>query len=554
VSEESPNVDIDRRSFVKLAGAATATASLAGCGSSGDGEGDAEATSTPESDGETAADTEATDESSGESEDSGEFPVTITQGQMPDTLDPHDHRNIPADIVMRQSYEGVISRNRQGQIVEMLATEWRRIEPGRVRFSIREGPTFQQTENQLTPEDVAYTVNRMVKENVGFTSPQAGQLGGVTGAEVVDGERAVDVLSDGLNPIVFAEFAIYCDVVERAWTQDNDSSYVAQNMNGTGPFQLAEYEQNVQVTFDRYEDYWREPAAVSQLTFRSAQQSSARVNQVIAGETDIIVNVPPQSVGRLNESDSVSVNAVGSTRIIYNGMRANADPFSSQSFRQAMNFAVDLDSIITDVLQEFGEQTGQPTLQPFFGYNDEVEPYAHDPAEAERLVEESGHAGVSITLHTPVGRYLKDLQIAQAVAGMIDDLSNVSCEVKQRDFNTLASELTDGDITTGPKFYLIGWGNATFDASQTINPTLTSDGVLTSFQSDQLDSLITEANQAVETEQREQLLQQANAFSHEQAPWIFLNRQFGVYGSTNRVDWQPRNDERIDAYSISPAE
>ena len=554
MSEESPNVDIDRRSFVKLAGAATATASLAGCGSSGDGEGDAEATSTPESDGETAADTEATDESSGESEEGGEFPVTITQGQMPDTLDPHDHRNIPADIVMRQCYEGVISRNRQGQIVEMLATEWRRIEPGRVRFSIREGPTFQQTENQLTPEDVAYTVNRMVKENVGFTSPQAGQLGGVTGAEVVDGERAVDVLSDGLNPIVFAEFAIYCDVVERAWTQDNDSSYVAQNMNGTGPFQLAEYEQNVQVTFDRYEDYWREPAAVSQLTFRSAQQSSARVNQVIAGETDIIVNVPPQSVGRLNESDSVSVNAVGSTRIIYNGMRANADPFSSQSFRQAMNFAVDLGSIITDVLQEFGEQTGQPTLQPFFGYNDEVEPYAHDPAEAERLVEESGHAGVSITLHTPVGRYLKDLQIAQAVAGMIDDLSNVSCEVKQRDFNTLASELTDGDITTGPKFYLIGWGNATFDASQTINPTLTSDGVLTSFQSDQLDSLITEANQAVETEQREQLLQQANAFSHEQAPWIFLNRQFGVYGSTNRVDWQPRNDERIDAYSISPAE
>ena len=102
MSEESPNVDIDRRSFVKLAGAATATASLAGCGSSGDGEGDAEATSTPESDGETAADTEATDESSGESEDSGEFPVTITQGQMPDTLDPHDHRNIPADIVMRQ--------------------------------------------------------------------------------------------------------------------------------------------------------------------------------------------------------------------------------------------------------------------------------------------------------------------------------------------------------------------------------------------------------------------------------------------------------------------
>ncbi|CAJ51439.1 ABC transporter substrate-binding protein [Haloquadratum walsbyi] len=550
MSDESRERDIDRRSFVKLAGTATATAALAGCGSSGGGggaEGGDETAGTSQS-GETAADT---DESTTGSK---EFPVTITQGQMPDTLDPHDHRNIPADIVMRQCYEGVISRNRQGQIVSMLATEWRRVEPGRARFSIREGPTFQQTDNQLTPADIAYTINRMVDDDVGFTSPQAGQLGGVTGAEVVDDERAVDVLSDGLNPIVFAEFAIYCDVVEQAWTEENESSYVAQNMNGTGPFELAEYEQNVQVTFDRYDEYWREPAEVTQLTFTSAQQASARVNQLIAGETDIIVNVPPQSVNRVDSSESVSVNAVGSTRIIYNGMRSNAEPFSSLSFRRAMNFAVDLESIITDVLQEFGEQTGQPTLQPFFGYNDDIEPYAHDPAEAERLIEESGHAGASLTLHTPVGRYLKDLQIAQAVAGMIDDLSNVSCDVKQRDFNTLASELTDGDITTGPKFYLIGWGNATFDASQTVNPTLTSDGVLTSFKSDQLDSLITEANQTAESEQREQLLQQANAFSHEQAPWIFLNRQFGVYGSTNRIDWQPRNDERIDAYSISSAE
>jgi ABC-type dipeptide transport system, periplasmic component len=127
VSDESRERDIDRRSFVKLAGTATATAALAGCGSSGGGgvaEGEDETADTSQS-GETAADT---DESS---TGSNEFPVTITQGQMPDTLDPHDHRNIPADIVMRQCYEGVISRNRQGQIVSMLATEWRRVEPGR---------------------------------------------------------------------------------------------------------------------------------------------------------------------------------------------------------------------------------------------------------------------------------------------------------------------------------------------------------------------------------------------------------------------------------------
>ncbi|MFB6132482.1 MAG: peptide ABC transporter substrate-binding protein, partial [Halanaeroarchaeum sp.] len=82
--------------------------------------------------------------------------MSITQGQMPTTLDPHDNRSIPTDIVMMQAYESLLRRDRKGKIEKSLATGWERIEPGRVRFQIREGPTFHKTGNALTPEDVAY--------------------------------------------------------------------------------------------------------------------------------------------------------------------------------------------------------------------------------------------------------------------------------------------------------------------------------------------------------------------------------------------------------------
>lgn len=108
-------------------------------------------------------------------------------------------------------------------------------------------------------------------------------------------------------------------------------------------------------------------------------------------------------------------------------------------------------------------------------------------------MEASGYAGASITLHTPVGRYLRDVQIAQAVASQIDELSNVSCEVKQRDFASLVGELTTGKIKDKPHFYLIGWGNTTFDASQTIIPLLTSGGALTSYKDEEVDALMNEA-------------------------------------------------------------
>lgn len=521
-----------RRTFLTGVGGAAVTAALAGCSSSSD------------------TTTETT--TSGTTTGNEEFPVTITQGQMPTTLDPQDHRSTPTDNVVLHTYEGLLSRTRTGQMQAQLATDWERVEDGRVRFQIREGPTFHSG-NDLTPEDVAYSINRIVDPDVGINSPQSDQLAGVTGAEVVDGERAVDVMSSGLNPVVFSLFATYCDVMEQAWVEENSTDYISTHMNGTGPFEFSDYEQGVQVALERFDDYWQEPAAVSELTFNAAGESSTRVNQLLAGETDVIVNVPPQDISRVRNGENTRISAMSSSRVLYNGMRYDVEPFDSVAFRQAMNYAVDMQSIIESVLDTFGDATSQPTLDGFVGFNDELEVYPYDPDEAEQLVEDSGYAGAEIELHTPVGRYLKDVEIAQAVVNQINELSNVTATLNQREFASLAGELTDGDITTGPDWYLIGWGNATFDASQTLLPLLTSDGSLTSYKNDEFDSLLEQAQNESDPEQRKQYLKDANAHANEQAPWIFLNRQYSVYGVGERVSWQARSDERIDAYAMNPA-
>ena len=424
--------------------------------------------------------------------DSGDD-VVINQSSMDSGLDPQDHRETPTDNIVLQAYEGLLDRDRSGGIVDMLATDYSRPEDGRVRFQIRSNVSFHSGDS-LTKEDVAYSINRIVDPDVGgLASPQSDQLAGVTGAEPVDGENAVDVMSDGLNPIIFSLFASYGPIVNKSWIEANDTSYINQNMDGTGPFVLETYEQGVQVVFNRNTNYWRDQADISTLTVKAASESSTRVNSLLSGESDIVVNVPPQEVSRVDSNDSTSIAAVPSTRVIFNAMRYDVEPFDSPEFRQAMNYAVNLDSIIENVLQSFAGATGQPTLEGFFGYNSDVDPYPYDPDEAEALVEASGYAGAEITLHTPIGRYLKDVEIAQAIASQVNELSNVSASVEQRDFATLASEVTTGNIEDKPHWYLLGWGNATFDASQTIIPLLTSDGALTSYSNEEVDRLINEA-------------------------------------------------------------
>ncbi|MCO8265372.1 ABC transporter substrate-binding protein [Haloferax sp. AB510] len=526
-----------------MAGGAAASAALAGC--SGGGGEETETTETTTTGGEETETTEPTT-----TEDSGSFDVTITQGQMPSGLDPHDHRETTTDIVVLHAYEGVLTRDAAGSIQTALATNYERIDgENAVRFELREGVTFHNGD-ELTPEDVAYSINRVVDEEVGFASPQSDQLAGVAGAEVIEGENAVKVNNSSLNPIVFSEFATYLDVMQQSWVEDNDKAYIGQNMNGTGPFQLDSYTEDEEVVLTAYEDYWQDTAAVDTLTFRAASEASTRVNQLLQGETDLIVNVPPQEVQRVTNSDNARVAAAPSTRIIYNAMRYDLEPFDSMEFRQAMNYAIDLESIVQNVLGGFGAQTSQPTLPEFVGHNADLDPYPYDPDQAEQLVEDSGYAGAEIELHTPVGRYLKDLEIAQAVAGYIDELPNVTATVRQRDFGSLVDELLAGSIEARPPWFLIGWGEATFDGGLVMEALLASDGTLTTWQNEEFDALLEQAgNQS--GEEREATLQEANAMAHEQCPWIFLNQQYSVYGVNDAIAWEARSDERIDAYAMS---
>jgi peptide/nickel transport system substrate-binding protein len=552
----------NRRSILKYAGAAAAAA-LAGCtggGDGGDGDdgGDGGDTATPtatETDtGGEETDTPTDEDTPTETDDDtetpqGDFSVGVTLGQMDSGLDPHDHAETPTNIIVSQAYEGLMGRDKEGAIIAKLATEWERVEPGTVRFTLRDGVTFQNGD-ELTSEDVRYSIRRIETEEVGGAVPQDGDLAGTGTLDSVEaGDGDVTVTFGGLNPIVFALFATNGQVMQQSWVEENGSDFINRNANGTGPFEVTGYQSGTSVSYERYGDYWGDPAGPSELTITASSESSTRVNQLLADETDIVTNVPPQEISRVENSGGASVNPVPSTRIIFLQMRYDAEPFSSQQFRQAMNYAVDVESIIENVLQGFGQITGQPTLSQFTGHNPDVEPYGHDPAEAERLVEESGHAGVSITLQTPIGRYLKDVEVAQAAANQINSLSNVSCELQQREFNSLVQDVTASSIEDRPKFTLLGWGNAEFDAAQTIIPLLTSNGPLTILKNDEVDSLIQQAQSEPDTDARAQILQECNQLLHDLSPWVFLHQQFSVYGVSDDVQWQPRPDELIDAWS-----
>lgn len=528
--------ELDRRSFLRFAGATAGAVSLAGCSDSSqptptDGESDGSNSPSPTA---TAGPTDDTEAS---------FAVRVTQGEMATTLDPHDHRETSTRSVLLQAYERIISRDREGRVVPRLATGWERVADGDIRFDIREGVQFHEGQS-LTAADCAYSIRRVVDDEVHIASPQSGQLAGITGAEA-SSETELHVRSDGFNPVAVASLASYCPVVSQEWTEARTPADVAGSVNGTGPFRVTEYEQDVSISFERFDGYWGDTPAVTEGTVRGVSETSTRVNALRAGETDVVTNVPPQNVSGIQEASGIGISAVPSTRNLFVVLNHGSAPFDSRAFRQAMNYAVDLDGIVENVLSGFGDPTGQPTIEGSVGFAADVEPYPHDPARAEELVDESGYAGTEFAIHTPVGRYLKDLEVAQAVAGAIDELPNVSCTVQQRDFGALISEFTDGNLDTSPTAFLIGSSNPSRDASQKFNSWLLPGAATSQVTDETYTEMYNRAQTERDAEVRAELLADINRRAHDEASLLYLHRQYSVYGRSDRLAWEPRQDELI---------
>jgi len=544
MSDEESNYD--RRSVLK-GGAAVTAGIIAGCSGGGDGAGagggdggDDTPTEEPGGDGEVT--TEVTQED-------GETVLNVMTSQPNETLDPHDTGGIPDSHVIYHSIENLIFRNDQGELIPALATDWGREEDGRFRFQLREGVEWHNGD-EFTAEDVAFSVRRIVDDDLGYASTRKSYIPGVTGAEIVD-EYTVDIISESVNPVIIPGFSAFLGaaIMNKEWVESRSREEVAQNMVGTGPFVVEEYESGVRAEFSRNDNYWGEAPNVDRVVFTWSGEDATRVNSLLAGEADLTVNVPPQDAPRVEENEGTAIKNVPSTRICYAFMRRGVEPFTSKKFRQALNYAIDLESVIEDVLSGFGTPTGQPTLEMMFGYDPEIEPYPYDPEMATELIDESGFAGAELDPPCRLGRYLKGEEWMTAWTNQMDRLENVTVEANLMDSASFTSRLgASGDQRMD--FAIWGYGQPTFDASATIQSTLLGDAIGT-FPDPELQEIMDQADSEGDREEREALLQEANRWCHEECPWVFMHGQESIYGqNTADYEWTPRSDELLNANFI----
>ena len=213
-----------------------------------------------------------------------------------------------------------------------------------------------------------------------------------------------------------------------------------------------------------------------------------------------------------------------------------------------MNYAIDKASIIDNLLGGLGEQTTTLLTGQDFGFNADVDPYPFDPDRARQLLADAGYPdGFEITMDMVNGRFINDANVAQAIAGFLDDVG-ITVTLNVLEFGAFNGAIFSHQSSP---MYFASWGNPVFDPAFIFDFITRTEGLLRTIQDPEIDDLLNRASATTDQDLRRDLYQQVMPLINEAAPAIFLYKQPVLFGMSERLDWEPRSDEFLLMHDAS---
>ena len=292
-----------------------------------------------------------------------------------------------------------------------LAESWQASDDGKTyTFKVREAQFHDGT--PFTAEDAAFCILRAATKE---GTPWQFIISVVESTEAPDPRTCVIHLKSPWAPFE-ADLAMFAASIFPKAAYDAQGDALFDKPIGTGPFMFESRTPDVEVVLKKNPSYWQPDVPyLDGLTFKVLQDSNARVLQLQGGDLDIATLVPYNQLEVFRSDPSYTVHPENVARIDIISINTTRPPFDDKKLRQAMNYAINKDAIIQNVL--FGNGEMATSFLPKMPGRDPNSPgYPYDLEKAKALVAESaGKDGFSGEI-TANAADAVNIQVAQLVA------------------------------------------------------------------------------------------------------------------------------------------
>lgn len=493
--------------------------------------------------------------------------LVVAQSADISTLEVFTQSSRPESNIFGHVFATLLDVNEAGEFVMYAAESMDVSEDGTAyTFKLREGLTCHDG-SPITADDVVFSFERANMTNADgskvFTGHQAGYVMQSLGYDSVSAsdDYTVTVNLKGPQPTapgLLADVYILCREVYEPMSLDQ----AAVTMVGSGPYRFVEWVPDDYVLIEKVADFPLLDATFDRIIWRVIPEGSTRVAELLAGNVDIISNLPPDQVSAVNDSGVATAQVVAGTRRIYIGFNQRnlwddtegGLAIKNTDVRVALQYAVDIPTICETLLNTPCERATSLVNPP--NGNPNLQPYPYDPAKAEELLDAAGYprrddgTRFEITLQAPRGRYVNDANVALAIGQYLSDIG-VKTNVEIIEWAEYVPLIRAHDA--GPMF-LLGTGGVTWSAISDMNDLRIPGGDPNNFAATNYTewanmdwfSRWPELLAAPEGEARQQIINEMLEVFYNDPPWLLMYFQPDFYGVSNRVDWTPRRDEVID--------
>jgi peptide/nickel transport system substrate-binding protein len=483
----------------------------------------------------------------------------------PSSIDPHFHNLSPNNSLLSHFYDRLVHQDTDQALIPGLAESWKAVNDTTWEFKLRKGVKFHDG-SPFTANDVLCTFKRA--PSVPNSPSSFGlYLKGKT-AEKVD-DHTVLVKTATPQPLVPNDLSTIAIVSKSAGCEAKTEDYNAGKAAvGTGPFKFVEYVPGDRIVMAANEGYWGGRPAWSKVTFRPITSAPARVAAILAGDVDVIEDVPTADIAKLSKDARVSIAQTVSNRVIYFHLdhfretspfitakdgSAIKNPLRDLRVRLAISKAINRDAIVERVMEGAAIPAGQLLADKFFGVSKSLKTEKYDVEGAKKLMKDAGYeGGFKMKIHGPNGRYVNDAKIAEVVAQMLTRIG-IDTSLETLPPAVFFRRASSGGPDNMPEFsfILVGWGSGTGENSSplrsllyTVDPSRgTGAANRGRYSNPDVDKLVDAALVSVDDEKRADLLAKATDVAIGDLGIIPSHYQLNVWATRKGLKIAPRTDE-----------
>jgi peptide/nickel transport system substrate-binding protein len=319
------------------------------------------------------------------------------------TLDPAPMRASAEQQLASNIYSG-LTRFKAGttEIEPDVAGSWEwSPDAKKITFKLREGVQFHGGYGELTADDVKFTYERHMDPEVATRYRQDFAI-----------VESINVVDDYTLEIVFNEPALgfisnvtayrpgY--LLSRKAVEERGEDY-GLNPIGTGSYEFVEYEKSTHVILKRFDDYFGDMPAISEVVFVPIPEAAVAFSAVLAGDIDVMDTRSAEVFNAAKGRDDVNTMAKPAMSVRSVHLNVTKPGLEDQRVRQALRYAIDLPAIVEEVLGGSG-QVAWSVLNPNHRfYTDDVKEYPYDPDRARELLAEAGFGeGLALQFVYPI--------------------------------------------------------------------------------------------------------------------------------------------------------